>query len=221
VLRSKSCHVRRLPRDDSDRRVELEGNVMDGLRKMRDEGGFTLIELLIVIIVLSILAAIVVFAVGTTGANATAAACSADAKSFEAALESYKAEVGMYPGAGSGVAGPTGTATPNYYGLTGNSGAQWQVNQVAANPEIGPFLRELPSTSRYQIVTDGNGGVFVYPSGASIPSPSLMDSQYFWVDDEVPGAQIMGPSGLKQPDQNVMNFDTNPSICADPNVVSG
>ena len=192
---------------------------MDRLRKMRDEGGFTLIELLIVIIVLSILAAIVVFAVGTTGADAAAAACSADAKSFEAALESYKAEVGMYPGVGSGVAGPTGTAAPNYYGLTGNNGSQWQVNQVPTNPEVGPFLRELPSTTRYQIVTDGSGGVFVYPSGASLPSPSLMDSPYFYVNNEVPGAQIMTSLGLK-PDQNVMNFDTNPSICADPNVVS-
>jgi hypothetical protein len=42
-----------------------------------------------------------------------------------------------------------------------------------------------------------------------------MDSQYFYVDDEVPGAQIAGT-----PDNHLMNFDTNPSICADANVVS-
>src|ERR1700691_6124461 len=113
----------------------------DRMIEKRNEGGFTLIELLIVIIILAILAAIVVFAVGTTGANAKAAACSADAKSFETALESYKAEIGQYPGFGYGTAGPTGTATPNYYGLTGNNGAQWQVNQVVTNPEIGPFMR--------------------------------------------------------------------------------
>jgi prepilin-type N-terminal cleavage/methylation domain-containing protein len=188
---------------------------MDRLRKIRDEGGFTLIELLIVIIVLSILAAIVVYAVGTTGANAKAAACSADAKSFEAALEAYKAEVGMYPGQGTGVAPPTGTSSPNYYGLLGNGGQNWYINGVTTSSPIGPFLRQLPSTNHYQIVTDGNGGVFVYPSGASVPSPTLMDSPYFYVDDEVPGAEIGG-----NPDNHLMNFDTNPSICADANVVS-
>ena len=61
----------------------------DRMIEKRNEGGFTLIELLIVIIILAILAAIVVFAVGTTGANAKAAACSPDAKSFETGPSSH------------------------------------------------------------------------------------------------------------------------------------
>src|SRR5580658_5463153 len=83
----------------------------------RNEGGFTLIELLIVIIILAILAAIVVFAVGTTGGNAKSAACQSDAKTFETALESYKAEVGAYPALGNGATGPGGG---NTYGILGD-----------------------------------------------------------------------------------------------------
>src|ERR1039458_1104672 len=84
--------------------------MFDRMIEKRNEGGFTLIELLIVIIILAILAAIVVFAVGTTGQNAKNAACNADGKTFESALESFKAEVGYYPGMASAAAT---TGTPN------------------------------------------------------------------------------------------------------------
>jgi prepilin-type N-terminal cleavage/methylation domain-containing protein len=59
--------------------------------------GFTLIELLIVITILGILAAIVVFAVGSTGSNATTSACQADKHTVDVAIEAYKAEHGSYP----------------------------------------------------------------------------------------------------------------------------
>src|SRR2546430_657991 len=76
-------------------RVEMIGRVFT----KRDERGFTLIELLIVIVILGILAAIVVFAVGTTSASSVQAACHADGKSLETALESYKAQTGAFPAA--------------------------------------------------------------------------------------------------------------------------
>jgi general secretion pathway protein G len=53
--------------------------------------GFTLIELLIVIVVLGILAAVVVFALGGVAGQSKAAACNADAKSVETAVEAYTA----------------------------------------------------------------------------------------------------------------------------------
>ena len=189
----------------------------DRMIEKRNEGGFTLIELLIVIIIL----AIVVFAVGTTGSNAKAAACSADAKSFETALESYKAEVGMYPGLGTGINGPTGTLSTNYYGLTGNNGAQWQVNQVLTNPYIGPFMRSLPQTNHYQIVTDGLGGVFVLPAvGNTKTAATLSNLTAAWLDGS--SATVTNASTLPNagPDTASLNFDNNPNICADTNVVS-
>jgi prepilin-type N-terminal cleavage/methylation domain-containing protein len=70
------------------------------LQKLRGRGqdsGFTLIELLIVIVILGVLSAIVVFAVGSTGKNAAAAACQTDTKTVETAVEAYKAEVTTYP----------------------------------------------------------------------------------------------------------------------------
>jgi general secretion pathway protein G len=118
------------------------------LSTKRDERGFTLIELLIVIVILGILAAIVVFAVGTTSASSVQAACHADAKSLETALESYKAQTGAFPldagtgdGTGGGWASLTGTAKDG----SGNT--------------IGPWLKQQPGTSHYRISFAGTTGV--------------------------------------------------------------
>jgi general secretion pathway protein G len=129
------------------------------MMEKRKEGGFTLIELLIVIIILGILAAIVVFAVGTTGQNAKNASCSADAKTFEAALEAYKAEVGYYPGQTSA----TSAGTPNI-------GTLLTTTTVAAGTTVGPFIRELPAENHYTIWTDGVGGVYVFAANPNNPT---------------------------------------------------
>lgn len=135
----------------------------DRMTEKRNEGGFTLIELLIVIIILAILAAIVVFAVGTTGQNAKNAACSADAKTFESALEAYKAEVGMYPGQATATS-PTGTA---------NLGsALTSTTTGSGGTTVGPFMRALPSTAHYTIWTDGIGGVFVFGANTTTGPPT-------------------------------------------------
>jgi type II secretion system protein G len=136
---AKGCRGSRAPRQQlSKKEREMEAS-LKRLRQRReelgDEGGFTLIELLIVIVILGVLAAIVVFAVqNLTGQSATAA-CQAEYKTVETALESYKAQVGNYPAAftnlqstnvpavGGGTAGPwlrdtvpTGSAdNPNYW----------------------------------------------------------------------------------------------------------
>jgi prepilin-type N-terminal cleavage/methylation domain-containing protein len=194
----------------------------------RNEEGFTLFELLIVIIILAILTGIVAFAVGSTRSSSLSASCSSDAKAFGTALEEYKAAVGVFPGDPSlqntGGTNPLpnrgevwGMTVPlqtlqlsGTYGLLGNtsiSGGQW----TAPNGQlVGPFMRELPSTQHYQIVTDGQGGVFVYPpssTGASVnTTASAMDGQ-----------TAGGALGIS--DTNSLNFETDPGICSDANVV--
>jgi type II secretion system protein G len=66
-------------------------------RVRRGESGFTLIELLIVIVILGVLAGIVVFAVGAFNDRGQNAACKADIKNVEVAVEAYKAKRGSYP----------------------------------------------------------------------------------------------------------------------------
>jgi general secretion pathway protein G len=66
-------------------------------KRASGEGGFTLIELLIVIVILGILATIVVFAVGGVTDKGDAAACKADKKTLETAVEAFRAQTGAYP----------------------------------------------------------------------------------------------------------------------------
>ena len=116
-------------------------NFLQRMVAKRDQGGFTLIELLIVIIILAILAAIVVFAVGSTNTNAIASSCNADAKSVETALEAYKAQLTNYPA--------TLDALTTSFPTT--------VNGVSET--VGPWLKEVPSTTNYTISFDSSTGV--------------------------------------------------------------
>lgn len=178
----------------------------------RHESGFTLFELLIVIVILAILAVIVAFSVGTSRANALSSSCQSDAKTFASALEEYKAQVGVYPGLGNGSAGPTGTT--GEYGLLGNNGADWTLN----GQTFGPFLRSLPSSAHYQIVTDGAGGVFVYPpSPPGMSALQLSESSQAFIDTMSPDS-LLGIT--TDPNTKSFNFDSsNGAICNDPNVV--
>jgi prepilin-type N-terminal cleavage/methylation domain-containing protein len=171
----------------------------DRMIEKRNEGGFTLIELLIVIIILAILAAIVVFAVGTTSGNAVAASCNADAKTFETALESYKAEVGAYPGASTlnsnavneSNNGQVWAGQGTNGGLLGNATTPGQTWVAGNNNTIGPLLRQLPNQAgkqHYIIWTDGAGGVFAV---APTPNPPT-------------AGELIAAN----------NYDTNPGICA-------
>jgi hypothetical protein len=98
------------------------------------------------------------------------------------------------------------TSPPAVFGLLGNAGGTWTAPNGVS---LGPELRELASTNHYQIVTDGQGGVFVYPPGAQINKTSSgMDAQTV--------AGIGGP--VTSPPAS-LNFETDPAICSNAYVV--
>jgi prepilin-type N-terminal cleavage/methylation domain-containing protein len=86
------------------------------LRKAtKNESGFTLIELLIVIVILGVLAGITVFAVSKFQNDGVKAACKADGKNVEVALEAYYAKEGTWAGS------PTDLVTAGYLKEAPNS----------------------------------------------------------------------------------------------------
>jgi len=126
------------------------------LKRQQDEegfDGFTLIELLIVIVVLGILAATVIFALGGVTGQSAQAACNSDAKSYEVAVEAYKASP-----LNATSAYPTTTA------------------QLTGTALGGPFLRQPSNNTHFVVLLSGDAGapgtavagkVYVGPAAAS------------------------------------------------------
>jgi prepilin-type N-terminal cleavage/methylation domain-containing protein len=215
--------------------VALEGDMSQRIGWQRNEEGFTLFELLIVIIILAILAGIVAFSVGSSTANASTSTCQSDAKAVETALEEYKSAVGVFPGDvslqipqisppavplttyGQSWNTPGTLQLPGTFGILGNqasSDGTWTAPNAVV---VGPYMRQLPSTQHYQILTDGQGVVFVLPAkglSTSIPPPRQGATLDNW---KVFNANN---SSAASSDSNSLNFETNPGICADPNIVS-
>jgi prepilin-type N-terminal cleavage/methylation domain-containing protein len=88
----------------------------------RSDSGFTLTELLIVIVILGVLTGIVVFAVGAFTDRGDMAACKADRKTVEAAVEAFRAQ------------SPTGAYPANLNDLV-----------------TGQYLRQVPTSTKYTI----------------------------------------------------------------------
>jgi hypothetical protein len=86
------------------------------------------------------------------GSAAEVAACGADAKSLETALQAYMAEQGSYPSPPSEWSAASYVA--NFAPLTTTQGG------------VGPFLPRAPATTRYVIEYDSAGHVWVAPPGS-------------------------------------------------------
>jgi type II secretion system protein G len=98
----------------------------------RSDTGFTLTELLIVIVILGVLTGIVVFAVGAFTDRGEIAACKADFKTVESALEAHRAQVGAYPAANDFAALVTGG-----YLRAAPSSAEYAISFTAAGVVSG------------------------------------------------------------------------------------
>ena len=146
----------------------------------RDDG-FTLIELLIVVVILAVLAAVVVFAVQNLTNDSAVAACRSDFKTVETATETFKAQMGAFPGGtydgGIALSQPSGTEPGSNAGILDMMGTA-----TTNSGTVGPWLKEYPyNIGHYQIEVkaDGSGTVSVYNTA----SPAVSIGASNGVDD--------------------------------------
>jgi general secretion pathway protein G len=120
--------------------------------------GFTLIELLVIIVVLGILASVVVVALNSEAASSAQAACNADAKTVELAVEAFHSD-------------PANTSAAGQFPAVGATG-QAELTDPASSNYGGPYLRTWPNNpGHYAISLDGTvqGQVDVTPAGSITP----------------------------------------------------
>lgn len=148
---------------------------LERIRERREQDGdrgFTLIELLIVIVILGILAAIVVFAVQNLGKSSSQASCSSDQKTVEIAAETYKAQIGVYPG-GTVPSSIHVTPATSADGLVGKvAGEATDIDKLLGTATsnsntLGPWLKDVPvNTNHYAVGLKGSAGTIVIFNGS-------------------------------------------------------
>jgi general secretion pathway protein G len=116
-----------------------------------DEEGFTLIELLIVVIVLGILAAVTVFGLSGSATKSAKAACHADARTAEVAVDAFHTAslTNSWPGAWTDLTAPA-------------------AGTLGQPPGVTPYLRTTPGdpghyTMALMLAGDGTIHVQVTP----------------------------------------------------------
>ena len=128
--------------------------------------GFTLIELLIVIVVLGVLAAVVIMAIGAFEDRGELAACRADVKTVENAVEAYRAKVGRYPDSLDDLTKAPGNYLREVPNTTEGSGKYW----IVYDPATGTVTGRVTSSDEVcagelAMATPGASGTATEPGG--------------------------------------------------------
>jgi prepilin-type N-terminal cleavage/methylation domain len=133
--------------------------VLRGSYAARDrQKGFTLVELLIVIVVLGVLAAVVILAIGAFDNRGELAACQADVKSVEVAVESFKADQGHYPTSLSELTQPPGNYLRELPNTKEGEGKYWIVYQPETGAVVGLFAVDRACAGDLAMLTPGPSG---------------------------------------------------------------
>jgi general secretion pathway protein G len=161
--------------------------------------GFTLIELLIVVIILAILAAIVIPQFSNSTSDAKEATLDANLAAMRSAIEQYKIQHGVYPGAVTAVGTcPTG-ATPGT-GAINTSQAVIEQLTMATNAagvacsvadatfRFGPYVRQAIPNEPINNIGSLPAGIVVSTAGTPL-APSVTTGG--WAYDSKSGQIVM------------------------------
>jgi prepilin-type N-terminal cleavage/methylation domain-containing protein len=139
--------------------------------------GFTLVELLIVIVILGVLAAIVILALGAFDDRGELAACKADVKSVEVAVEAFRADQGNYPASLNELTNPPGNYLREVPNTTEGSGEYWILYEPATGTVEGRLKTNEVCAGGLALATPGpsgpgGGGPGGGGSGTPTPTPT-------------------------------------------------
>lgn len=168
--------------------------------------GFTLIELLIVVIILAILAAIVIPQFSNSTSDAKEATLDANLSAMRSAIEQYKIQHTVYPGAVASNATSTCT-TPAVKGtgdintsqavidqLTMASNAQGQTCSVAdATFRFGPYIRQTIPNEPINNIGSLPAAIVVTTAGAPIAPAAATGG---WAYDTKSGQFVMNSNAI-------------------------
>jgi len=123
-------------------------------RNRKSPKAFTLVELLVVITIIAILAALVLNTAGFVQRKAARSRAESEIKALEAALESYKADMGDYPQTNNGLASTTNTQPGNNYFLI-------EALMPTASNNLNPLKKVYMEFNKTMLTTNGTNGTNV------------------------------------------------------------